>query len=60
MFTWTIYIAMHRIIGNSAKFRELSFNFPKLADWLCIGWPNCLAALGREFINRGPFFCTTL
>jgi len=28
-----------------AKFRELSLNFQKLADWLCMGWPRCLAAL---------------
>ena len=27
-----------------AKFRELSSNFLKLADWLCMGWPICLAA----------------
>ena len=40
---------------NGAKFRELSLNFPKLADWLCMGWPSCLAALGREFSNRGTF-----
>ena len=38
---------------NDARFRELSSNFPKLADWLCIGWPSCLGALGREFSNRG-------
>ena len=28
-----------------AKFRELSLNFPKLADWLCMGRPSCPAAL---------------
>ena len=40
---------------NCAKFRELSLIFPKLADWLCMGWPTCLAALGREFSNRRTF-----
>ena len=40
---------------NGAKFSGLSLNFPKLADWLCMGWPSCLAALGREFSNRGTF-----
>ena len=36
---------------NCAKFRELSLNFPKLADWLSIGRPRCLAAQWREFSN---------
>ena len=45
---------------NGAKFRELSLSFPKLVDWLCTGWPSCLAALRLEFSNRGHFFCTTL
>ena len=40
---------------NGAKLRELSLNFPKLADWLYIGWLSCLAALGREFSNKGTF-----
>ena len=40
---------------NGAKFRELSLNFPRLADWLCMGWPSCLAALEREFSNWGAF-----
>ena len=45
---------------NGAKFRELSSNFPKLADWLCMGWQIYLAAHGREFLNRGYFFCSSL
>ena len=36
---------------NEAKFREFSLNFPKLADWLCMGWPSILVVLGREFSN---------
>ena len=40
---------------NGVKFRELSLNFPKLADWLSMGRPSCLAALGREFSSRGTF-----
>ena len=40
---------------NGAKLRELSLNFPKLADWLYIGWLSCLAALGWEFSNKGTF-----
>ena len=34
-----------------AKFRELSLNFPKLADWLCMSWQGCLAALRQEISN---------
>ena len=45
---------------NGAKFRELSLNFPWLADWLCNSRPRCRAALGREFSKRGHFFRTTL
>ena len=30
-----------------AKFREFSLNFPKLSDWLCMGWPIFLAVLAR-------------
>ena len=33
------------------KFQELSLNFPKLADWLSMGRPSCLAALRREISN---------
>ena len=32
---------------NGAKFGKLSMNFPKMADWLWMGWPSCPAALGR-------------
>ena len=32
---------------NDAKFRELSLK--------CIGRPNCLATLQREFLNKGQF-----
>ena len=44
---------------NCAKFRELSHNFLKLADWALAGhfaWPHW----GREFSNREQLFCTTL
>ena len=34
-----------------AKFQEFSYHFPKLADWLCMGWASCLAALRREISN---------
>ena len=37
---------------NGAKIRELSLNFPSLADWLCNSRPRCRAALGRNF-QRG-------
>ena len=40
---------------NGAKFRELSFNFPKLAAWLCMGLFSCLASLRREFSKTGTF-----
>ena len=45
---------------TGAKLRELNVNFQTLADWLCIGRPSCLTALGRKFSKRGHFFCTTL
>ena len=45
---------------KGAKYRELSLNFPWSSDWLCISRPSCMAALGREFLNNGHFFCTTL
>ena len=38
-----------KIIPAIYKFRELSLNFPKLADWLCMGWLSCLAAWGQEY-----------
>ena len=30
------------------------------ANWLCRGWPFCLAEMRREFQTGGNFFCTTL
>ena len=30
------------------------------ADWLCMGWPFCMAEMRREFQTGGNFFCTTL
>ena len=45
---------------SGTKFRELSLNFPKLADWLCMGWPSCLALEGGNFLTGGHLFCTTL
>ena len=30
------------------------------ANWLCMGWPFCLAEMRREFQTGGNFFCTTL
>ena len=30
------------------------------ADWLCMGWPCCLAEMRQEFQTGGNFFCTTL
>ena len=45
---------------NPAKLSELSLNFPKLADWLCMGWSVCQAAAKAGNSNRGNFFCTGL
>ena len=53
MFLPLIITGLSKI--NGTKLWELGLNFPKLADWLCMGWPSCLAALGREFSNRGTF-----
>ena len=33
---------------KGAKLSELSLNFPKLADWLCMGWSVCQAAAKAE------------
>ena len=30
------------------------------ANWLCMGWPFCLAEMRREFQTGGKLFCTTL
>ena len=30
------------------------------ANWLCMGWPFCLAEMRREFQTGGKKFCTTL
>ena len=39
-----------------AKLSELSLNFPKLADWLCMGWSVCQAAAKARNSNRGKVF----
>ena len=39
-----------------AKLSELSLNFPKLADWLCMGWSVCQAAAKAGNSNRGKVF----
>ena len=41
---------------KGAKLSELSWNFPKLADWLCMGWSVCQAAAKAGNSNRGNFF----
>ena len=45
---------------KAAKLREFSLNFPKLADWLCMGWSVCQAAAKDGNSNRGNFFCTRM
>ena len=49
---------MYRV--EQKKWRQVQRIGLSFLDWLCIGRPSCLAALGREFGNRGHFFCTTL
>ena len=39
-----------------AKLSEFSLNFPKLADWLCMGWSVCQAAAKEGNSNRGKSF----
>ena len=35
----------HKLSEKKAtKLSEFSLNFPKLADWLCMGWSVCQAA----------------
>ena len=41
---------------KAAKLSELSLNFPKLADWLCMGWSVCQAAAKAGNSNRGKVF----
>ena len=42
---------------NGAK---LSDTCSVRANWLCMGWPFCLAEMRREFQTGGNYFCTTL
>ena len=41
---------------NVAKFSDAC---SVRANWLCMGWPFCLAEIRREFQTGGNFFCTT-
>ena len=41
---------------KAAKLSEFSLNFPKLADWLCMGCSVCQAAAKAGNSNRGDFF----
>ena len=41
---------------KAAKLCEFSLNFPKFADWLCMGWSVCQAAAKAGNSNRGNFF----
>ena len=45
---------------KAAKLSEFSLNFPKLADWLCMGWSVCQAGAKAGNSNRGKFLCTSL
>ena len=42
---------------NGAKFSDAC---SVRANWLCIGWPFCLAEIRREFQTEENFFCTKL
>ena len=42
---------------NGAKFSDAC---SVRANWLCMGWPFCLAEMRREFQTGGKKFCTTL
>ena len=42
---------------NGAKFSDTC---SVRANWLCMGWPFCLAEMRREFQTEGKLFCTTL
>ena len=42
---------------NGAKFSDAC---SVGANWLCMGWPFCMAEMRREFQTGGKFFCTTL
>ena len=40
---------------NGAKLRELSYNFPKLADMAVHGRPHRVAAVGAGIFKQGTF-----
>ena len=40
---------------KAAKLSEFGLDFPKLADWLCMGWSVCQAAAKAGNSNRGFF-----
>ena len=41
---------------KGAKFRELSSNFPKLADWLCMGWPFVPGSPWSGIFKQGDIY----
>ena len=43
----------------TAKFPELSQNFPKLADWAVLGWSSFLAALGAGIFKHAGIILHT-
>ena len=46
--------------GRGVKlFREISHNFPKLADWAVHGWSSCLAALGAGIFKHAGILLHT-
>ena len=54
-------------LGDGESTGSSKINGAKLSDacsvranWLCMGWPFCLAEMRREFQTGGNFFCTTL
>ena len=59
---WEVRSATGLSKRNGAKLRELTSNFPKLADWLCMSWPSCWLHRGGKFQtcrNNFSHLCTS-
>ena len=56
------FMMLRLILTGSSKINGAKLNdtCSVRANWLCMGWPYCLAETRREFQTGGNFFSTTL
>ena len=54
-----VRVSFSYIFTGSSKINgaKLSDTCSVRANWLCMGWPFCLAEMRREFQTGGNFFC---